>query len=370
MKILHLLSSGNIGGIESLCRDIGLNSNDNGFCFLFGDGMIYDQMKEKGLVTYSLKDENRKINRIKWKKLCLIADQYDVIVVHHGDPILKFYYYMLTRKISKKFITVVHSCFEEKYFYPNNRLKNILGKMIFQSSLSVSDRVIFVSNAGKKSYDNAFNISPEKCCVVYNGIGKDKLIAGRETKTCLPEIYNISYIGRLNHVKGIDLLINAVGMLVAQYPIHLSIIGDGDIRKDLEQQVHTSGLSSYVTFYGKQLDVIPFLKRTDIFVYPSVWQEVFGISVVEAMAFGKLCVVNSVGGLPEIINDGINGFITEDVSAEKVAKGIERAILSYKDGSFSNISEEARKTAESFSIGNTVNNFMDICESVMLQTTK
>ena len=52
MKVLNLLTAGNIGGIECLCRDIGLHSNyDNGFCFLFGKGDIYDDIVSKKLVT-------------------------------------------------------------------------------------------------------------------------------------------------------------------------------------------------------------------------------------------------------------------------------------------------------------------------------
>lgn len=355
MKILNLLSSGNIGGIEILCRDIGVYSTaENGFCFLFEGGAIYEQMKEKRLTIYCLKEKRGKFSYTKWKRLCQIAAQYDIVAVHHGDPILKFYFFMLSKKLNKKFVTVVHSCFEEKYFFPDNRLKNWFGKIIFQRSMSVSDKIIFVSNAGKSSYERVFHIPQDKSCVVYNGIGADKLEAGKITGNKPTQTYRISYIGRLNLVKGVDLLIDAVAMLVNRYPLQLSIIGDGEIKKGLEEQVRTRGIESVTTFYGKQIDIIPFLKQTDIFVYPSVCHEVFGISVVEAMAFGKLCVVNRVGGLPEIIHDGENGFLTEEVSAVGIANAIERAILCYQDGRFQNIAGEARITAERFSIHNTV----------------
>lgn len=62
MKVLNLLTAGNIGGIECLCRDIGIYSNyENEFCFLFGKGDIYDDMIAKNLVTYDL-------TQFKWKK--------------------------------------------------------------------------------------------------------------------------------------------------------------------------------------------------------------------------------------------------------------------------------------------------------------
>ena len=69
MKVLNLLTSGNAGGIESLCRDIGVNSQfENGFCFLFEGGTIYEDMKKIGLKTYLLKDEGGCISLKKYRK--------------------------------------------------------------------------------------------------------------------------------------------------------------------------------------------------------------------------------------------------------------------------------------------------------------
>lgn len=63
MKVMNLLSSGNIGGIERLCLDIGQNSIfENGFCFLFEGGVIYEEMQKKGLKTYCLADGKRKLS--------------------------------------------------------------------------------------------------------------------------------------------------------------------------------------------------------------------------------------------------------------------------------------------------------------------
>lgn len=361
MRVLNLLTSGSIGGIESLCRDIGMISYfDNGYCFLFEGGVIYEQMNAKGLTTYCLKDEGGKLSIKKWKKLLEIANNYDIIVVHHGDPFLKLYFYLLTKKIEKKFVTVVHSCYEKKYFYPNSVLKRWLAKSMYQISMLKSDRILFVSEAGKKSYEKIFRIPQEKSLVVYNGVGIDKLEKGKNLLISKPENYNVTYIGRLDRVKGVDLLIDSVAKLAKKNPMHLSIIGDGSIRMELEKQVRSLGIQSIVTFYGKVSNVVPFLESADIFVYPSVWQEVFGISVIEAMAFGKLCIANRVGGLTEIINDGINGFLTDEVSVEGISRAIERGIKSYQENTFENISKEAKKTAEKFSIMNTTERLYQI----------
>lgn len=365
MRVLNLLTSGKIGGIESLCRDIGLYGQfDSAFCFLSDEGEIYEQMRGYGLKTYSLKSKKWKFSLNKFKRLLDIAEQYDIIVGHHADPFLKVYFWMLSKKLDKKFVTVVHSCYEEKYFYPQNFIKKKLAKKFFQGALDSSDKVIFVSEAGRRSYETEFRLQHEKCCVVYNGIGLDKVEMGRDTMKNSPEIYEISYIGRLHPAKGVDLLLQAVSMLTERYPLHLSIVGDGEIRMKLEQQVKDLGLETVVTFSGKQSDVIPYLQKTNVFVYPSVCQEVFGISVVEAMAFGAICIANNLGGLPEIIKDGVNGILTKEVSAKGIAEAIERAIVCHRDGSYEVISAEARKTAERFSIRNTAECLEEIYQTL------
>lgn len=363
MRVLNLLTSGDIGGIESLCRDIGKYSNyESACCFLFDGGPIYDQIKKKQ-ETYCLKDNKGKLSIKKLKKLMNIAQKYDIIVVHHGDPLLKLYYYALARLLNKKFITVVHSCYEDMYFYPNQPIKKFLGRQIFQKSMSISDRIIFVSEAGKQSYEKSFRIPKEKSCIVYNGVGMDKIEAGRNVISEAPETYQLTYIGRLEQVKGVNLLLDAVWQLREKYSLRLAIVGDGKNREELEKQAERLGLGSEVTFYGKQADVVPFLKQTDIFVYPSICQEVFGISIIEAMAFGKLCVANRVGGIPEIIQDGINGFLTDETSAQGIVRAIERAIQSYQNGRYRDMAAAAKETAERFSIAHTIENLENVfCE--------
>lgn len=89
MKILHLLTSGGIGGIETLSKDIATYSTyDNSFCFLFGEGIIYDQMKEEGRNVYSLYNGS-KLSYSKLHELEIIAKFCDIIVVHHDESVFE-----------------------------------------------------------------------------------------------------------------------------------------------------------------------------------------------------------------------------------------------------------------------------------------
>lgn len=356
MKVLNILTAGNAGGIESLCRDIGLYSPfQNGFCFLFNDGVIYNEMKNLGLQTYCLKNTGKsKVSLSKIKLLKKIAREYDIIVVHHGDIFLKFYHWILSKILDKKFVTVVHSCYEERYFFPGSKLKKVFGHMVFQAGLNISDLIVFVSNAGLESYKSVFKFEDTKAKIVYNGIGLDKIVSGEKAVVNYKTPYNLTYIGRLSSVKGIDLLLYAAAKISFKYPICVSIIGAGDDLDRLKQITKEINMEDKVTFYGAKTDVKPYLNEASIFVYPSIWQEVFGISLVEAMAFGRPCIANRVGGIAEIIQDGVSGYLTDSPTSDALANTLERVIKDIKDGTVQTISENAKQRAKVFSIQNTV----------------
>jgi glycosyltransferase involved in cell wall biosynthesis len=99
--------------------------------------------------------------------------------------------------------------------------------------------------------------------------------------------------------------------------------------------------------------VTKFLNKSDIFAYPSVCQEVFGISIVEAIAHGLPCVANNVGGIPEIIEDGKSGFLTTESTAKGIAEAIRRVIRLYEDGGIEDISRNAKARAQEFSVQRT-----------------
>ncbi len=357
MRVLNLLTSGEAGGIESLCRDIGLNSDyENGFCFLFSEGSIYNNMNELGLKTYSLSSIK---NKLSVKRLFLLkkyAEPYDIICVHHGDPFLKLYGILLKVFSKKKMVTVVHSCYERKFFFPNSKIKFHFAHFIFALGLKCSDLIIFVSNAGKESYEQEFDLKNKKKTVVYNGISTDKIARGKKHVVPLTKPYNITYIGRLKYVKGLDYLVRAIAKIKDEYSLSVSIVGDGPERDELEKLANEFGLKNVIRFEGRHSDVIPFLEKASVFVYPSVWKEVFGISLVEAMAFGIPCVASNVGGIPEVVQDRKTGFLTKAISDDALAEALRHALdILNNEKIVEKISLDAKERAAYFSITNTCN---------------
>jgi glycosyltransferase involved in cell wall biosynthesis len=88
------------------------------------------------------------------------------------------------------------------------------------------------------------------------------------------------------------------------------MIGDGPDRAALERQVHREGLRDSVEFVGERHDFLRWLSAADVMLLPSI-QESFGLAALEAMACEVPVVASRIGGLPEVIQDGVTGFLCE-----------------------------------------------------------
>lgn len=362
MRILHLLSGGGIGGIEMLCFNIAkLSQNQDEFCFLFGGGSIADKMQKEEVPVYLYYKKNI-VSRI-WQLFKLAkGKKYDIVIVHHEGMGIYFFYLMLMHFFKNaKFIKYLHCSFEEKYFYENNVLKDWLNYRFLREALLKSDCAIAVSEFVKKSYCNEFNYDEDKIKVVYNGIeliNNNKNFCKREKNTKI----KLLYIGRLVEVKGIRHLLYAVQKLIKiEGEIHLEILGDGSERNVYEQLVKELQIEDYVCFYGYQLRKQTFYDDAQIFVYPSVWQEAFGISIVEALAQGMICVASDIGGIPEIITDATDGFLFESSNVESLTETLVKAINLYKcEIKREEMIRAAKERAKAFDIDKTINDLQKI----------
>lgn len=372
MRVLNILLGGGVGGIENLCKDIGRKAKfQNAFFFIISGGLIYEEMKKEGLTVHSF--EKCLTKKISFKQIIALkeyAKNYDVIVVHHNSLITHLYYVILKLVLpTKKYVFVAHSCFDEKdYFNQKLWVKRFLRKLFLKRALCISDKVIFVSKAGKRSYLQRFLIPEQKMCVIYNGI--DINLLKKETKSNeifkKRDSYRITYIGRLVEIKGVHLLIDAVLQLINEgYNVYLDIIGEGNYRNLLEQKVKDNNLEKYITFQGVQRNISIFLNNSDIFVYPSICEEVFGISIVEAMSYEIPCVANRVGGIPEVIIEQYNGAISENKTGHSIAQAIKKLINLYETDSIGIMKQNCRKTALKFDINITVKNLNECYEELL-----
>ena len=134
----------------------------------------------------------------------------------------------------------------------------------------------------------------------------------------------LGLVSRLEHIKGMDLVVPAFAEVRKRFPdVQLLVVGDGSLRAAMEQQAMALGCDDAVTWAGRQPqeELSQYYSRMDIVLMPSR-SEGFGLTAIEAMAHGCVVVASDIGGLPEVVRDGVCGLLhrSEDVKdmAEKI----------------------------------------------------
>jgi glycosyltransferase involved in cell wall biosynthesis len=126
--------------------------------------------------------------------------------------------------------------------------------------------------------------------------------------------------------KGQRYLIEAAQLVVRQIPdARFVILGEGELREHLERQVHEHHLEKHVLLPGFRTDVLGCIKGFDLFVMSSV-TEGLGTSLLDAMACGRAIVATTAGGIPEIVEDGVNGLLVPPRDAHALADAIVRTL--------------------------------------------
>ncbi|MEO7860656.1 MAG: glycosyltransferase [Nitrospirales bacterium] len=213
---------------------------------------------------------------------------------------------------------------------------------------SCVDSIIGVSSQIESKYKAEGEVSRVAC--IRNGIDLEGKVVqidrwhtrkdlGIDSETCL-----IGTVGRLTPVKGIPYLLQAAKILLQRGAnVKVLIVGGGSIRQDLTAQTHQLGIADNVVFLGHREDTEALLHAMDIFSLPSL-SEGIPMALLEAMAASRAVVASRVGGVPEIIEDGIEGFLVEPMDvislAERCRRLIESPEVSRKMG------EQARKRIE------------------------
>jgi glycosyltransferase involved in cell wall biosynthesis len=172
---------------------------------------------------------------------------------------------------------------------------------------------------------NEFQVPEKQIKVLHYGFDTENFIKRMREKSSIIRPKNkkvIIYSGRLVELKGVQHLISALSELKKIRKDWVCwIVGTGDNQADLKLQSKVLGLEDDILFFGKRDDIPYLLANSDIFVLPSLLENQ-PLSVIEAQIAGRAIIVSDVGGLPEMVEDGITGVITPAGDIKALCKNI------------------------------------------------
>jgi N-acetyl-alpha-D-glucosaminyl L-malate synthase BshA len=125
---------------------------------------------------------------------------------------------------------------------------------------------------------------------------------------CSEETMVLTHISNFRPVKRVLDVLKVFERVRQRIPARLVMVGDGPDRGEAEAYAREKGFEAEVRFTGKQLDIGTVLACSDLFLLPSA-TESFGLAALEAMAHGVPVVASRVGGIPEVIRHGVDGYL-------------------------------------------------------------
>lgn len=133
-----------------------------------------------------------------------------------------------------------------------------------------------------------------------------------------PDDIMLICVGRLEKIKGHDVLIQAFSKIKQESNVKLLIVGDGSYRTDIEKSIIEKGLQNRIRILGHRNDIPELLKLSNCFVLASR-SEGLSCSIIEAMAAGLPVIATDVGGNAELVKDGENGYLVQSGNPEALA---------------------------------------------------
>ncbi len=249
----------------------------------------------------------------------VLREELDLLHVHYAIPHATTAYLareMLKRERSVQVITTLHGTDitlvgQEASFYA-----------ITKFSIEQSDGVTAVSNYLRDETYRAFGCGMCDIRVVPNFVNLQEYRPGEPgcRGKVAPEGHKvISHVSNFREVKRVKDVIRVFARVRRAMPATLVMIGDGPERMDAENEARDLAVMDDVRFLGRLDTVASLLQASDLFILPSQ-TESFGLAALEAMACGAPVVASRAGGLPEVIDDGVNGILEPVGSVEAMGR--------------------------------------------------
>jgi glycosyltransferase involved in cell wall biosynthesis len=281
----------------------------------------------------------------------LRAARPDIIHTHSFTPSLLVSLFLP----ASRHIRTVHSAYP--YFSGSSLRDRVKRFLEFRLLDRPGASIIFVADGVRKALPYRF--SRARVTTIQNGVNCANIVrqAGDATRESHEKLVFCS-AGRLEHQKGYDLLIEGCRLLPASVRSRIKVLiaGSGSQQAALRSQIEAAGLEGVITLLGYQDNPYPLLATSDICIFSSRY-EGFSIAAAEAMALGVPVITTRVTGIPELLTNGVDAILTDEISPQALCD----AMLKLIDDAALRAAIGARGKAlaeERFGIATTANQYL------------
>ncbi len=354
-KILYIITKSVWAGAGKYVYDLATNLPKDEFEVFVaagGDDLLAQKIKEADIPYHNIRNFRRDIN--VFKEVGAFFEIWDILkkikpdIVHVSSSkaagivgIAAFLYKFSTFNFSLLTVFTVHGwAFHEKRPF----WQNLLIKLFSAITAIFYQKIICVSEFDRQSAIKNFIASPKKFITIHNGIKLDNYsflpqqkareqlgnsVSNLETEFPSSEMW-IGTVGEFTKNKGHKYLVETAEKLKTKnLKFKILIIGWGEESENLKLKIKSLKLENEVFLIDNLTPAAPYLKAFDIFVLPSL-KEGFPYVLLEAAAAPLAVVANSVGGVPEIIENEKTGLLVNAGNADELAKSIEKLIANPK----------------------------------------
>lgn len=312
-NILFIVRTMGLGGTENvviqLCEILSKKINKIVVCS--SGGVHEEKLQEMGIKHYLIPDIASK-NPMDMLKSCRsiksIIDKEQITIVHSHHRMAAFYAELVAPKSAVK-VANAHNTFTDK---------KKLTQLAYRNT-----KVVAVGEMVKKNLTEYFEIPKEQVCVIHNAVkpfdGKIVPVEMLYREHAKGNVL-IGNIGRLSEQKGMTYFIEAAEITTRTHPeARFIIVGDGEEREQLHAQIEKRKLQNKVLFLGYRNDIQNVMSQLDFVVLSSLW-EGLPLTPIEAYSVGKTVIGTAVDGTPEIIRDGVDGYLVEPRNPMQLAE--------------------------------------------------
>ncbi|HHW03881.1 MAG TPA: glycosyltransferase family 4 protein [Thermoanaerobacterales bacterium] len=362
-KVLHVITDTNIGGAGRYLFNLLSGWDYDRYEVMVAcpaGGQLEEQLRQKNIKVFELSGGEKSLKFEHIKELMGIISREKIDIVHTHASFAG----RIAGKLSGcRVVLTRHGLGQCKKGFVQRTITGILSRIF-------TDAIIAISRAVKISMMET-GVPADMIKIIYNGIDVSEF---NSIEPRLKKEFNlvekspiVGIVARLVPEKGYEYALKAMPAVLKKFPgAVMVIVGDGPLRKALEDLCLDLGIHEHVIFLGYQDRVETLEADFDVFLLPSV-SEGLGLSLLEAMALAKPVVATEVGGIPEVVKSGVNGLLVPPRDPSAIAEAIIR-ILSSKQMAYS-LGQAAKNTVfDRFSARYMAEKTMEVYDKILQKT--